>query len=250
MTYWRRRFVALLVGLAVLATVAWAFSGVLAASGGGSPAASTGHRSHGHGTHSYRTQGPGAHGSGAAAPGASGSGGTPGSGAAPQASASSTPTPSAAPPAGPAPPFQSPGPAQAGGSASSGLPRACQPGEVVLSLFTSQDSYGRGQLPEFSVDVVSTSARTCTFNIGPKFLLLVITAGGKRIWNSADCVAGRGSVLTDLARGVPTVWPVSWDRGTSAPGCRVTSRPVPAGSFTAAASDSGLASNPVAFKLS
>jgi hypothetical protein len=30
----------------------------------------------------------------------------------------------------------------------------------------------------------------------------------------------------------------------------VTSRPVPAGSFTAAAADGGLASNPVTFKLS
>jgi hypothetical protein len=224
--------------------VAWAFSGVLSARGGGGPAASTGHGSHGSGTHGYRTHGSGAHGSGAAASGASGSGGAPGSGAAPQASASSTPTPSYGPPAGPAPTSPSPGPAQAVGPA-----RACKPGDVVLSLFSSQDSYGLGQLPEFNVNVVSTSARTCAFNIGPKFLALVITAGRKRIWSSADCVAGRGSALTDLARGVPTVLPVSWARGTSAPGCTVTSRPVPAGSFTAAASDGGLASNPVTFKL-
>jgi hypothetical protein len=248
MTYWRRRFLALVVGIAVLAMVAWAFSGVLSARGGGGPAAGTGHGSHVSGTRGYRTHGSGAHGSGAAASGASGSGGTPGSGAAPQASASSTPTPSAGPPAGPAPTFPAPGPAQAAGSAP-GPTRACKPGDVVLTLFSSQDSYGLGQLPEFNVNVVSTSARTCAFNIGPKFLALVITAGRKRIWSSADCVAGRGSALTDLARGVPTVLPVSWARETSAPGCTVTSRPVPAGSFTAAASDGGLASNPVTFKL-
>jgi len=120
----------------------------------------------------------------------------------------------------------------------------------VLSLFSSQNGYGPGQVPEFDVDVVSTSARTCAFNVGPKFLALIITAGGKRIWSSADCVAGRGSLLTDLARGVPTVLPLSWDRQSSAPGCAVTSRPVSAGSFTAAASDGGLASNSVTFKLS
>jgi hypothetical protein len=255
MTYWRRRFLALVVGIVVLAMVAWAFSGVLSARGGGGPAASTGHGSHGpgthgSGTHGYRTPGSGAHGSGAAASGASGSGGAPGSGAAPQASASSTPTSSYGPSAGPAPTSPSPGPAQAVGPAPSGPARACKPGDVVLSLFSSQDSYGLGQLPEFNVNVVSTSARTCAFNIGPKFLALVITAGRKRIWSSADCVAGRGSALTDLARGVPTVLPVSWARETSAPGCTVTSRPVPAGSFTAAASGGGLASNPVTFKLS
>jgi hypothetical protein len=120
---------------------------------------------------------------------------------------------------------------------------------VVLSLFSSQDSYGRGQLPEFDVDVVSTSAPTCAFNVGPRFLTLVITAGGKRIWSSADCVAGPGSLLTNLARGVPTVVPLSWDRETSAPGCRVTSRQVTPGSFAAAASDGDLASNPLTFTL-
>ena len=125
-----------------------------------------------------------------------------------------------------------------------------KPGEVVLSLFSSQASYGRGQLPVFDVDVVSTSAQACAFNVGPRFLTLVITAGGKRIWSSADCVAGPGSLLTNLARGVPTVVPLSWDRETSAPGCRVTSRQVTTGSFAAAASDAGLASNPLTFTLS
>jgi hypothetical protein len=41
MTYWRRRFLALVAGLAVLAVIAWAFSGVLAV--GGRAAASAGH---------------------------------------------------------------------------------------------------------------------------------------------------------------------------------------------------------------
>jgi hypothetical protein len=121
---------------------------------------------------------------------------------------------------------------------------------VVLSLFSSQESYGRGQLPEFDVDVVSTAAATCAFNVGPRSLELVITAGGKRIWSSADCVAGPGSLLTSLVRGVPTAVPLFWDRETSAPGCRVTSRQVTAGRYAAAASDGGLASNPLTFTLS
>jgi hypothetical protein len=121
---------------------------------------------------------------------------------------------------------------------------------VVLSLFSSQASYSSGQLAEFDVDVVSTAARTCAFNVGPRFLTLVITVGEKRIWSSADCIAGPGSLPTDLARGVPTVVPLTWDRETSSPGCRVTSRQVTAGSFTAAASDGGLVSNPLTFTLS
>jgi len=230
MMYWRRRFLALAAGLAVLAVIAWAFSSVLAV--GGRAAASAGHGSPG------RHAGPtGGHGNGRA----SGSG-------VPQASTSATQAPILSTPPGiPAPPSQTPGATQPPGPASA---QACEPGEVVLSLFSSQASYGRGQLPEFNVDVVSTAARTCAFNVGPRFLTLVITAGGNRIWSSADCVAGPGSLLTDLARGVPTVVPLSWDRETSAPGCRVTSRQVTAGSFAAAASDGGLASNPLTFTLS
>ena len=246
MTNWRRRFLALVVGLAILTTIAWACSGILDAGAGAGPSASAGH-----GTQGHRSQGHGGHANGAAL-GVLGLGGAPGSGA---ASPSSTPAPSSPFPAQTAPPAHpssspSPDPTQTAGPGSSGVPQACKPGDVVLSLFSSQGSYGPGQLPEFDVDVVSTSARTCAFNVGPRFLALVITAGRKRIWSSADCVAGRGSLLTDLARGVPTVLPLSWDRETSAPGCAVTSRQVPAGSFRATASDVGIASNSVTFTLS
>jgi hypothetical protein len=220
--YWRRRFLALVAGLAVLGVIAWAFSGVLAVGGGA--AASAGHGSPGH-----QARLTGGNGGGTASPA--------------PAPARSTPPGSPAP-ASPTPATQSPGPA------SPAAARACEPGEVVLSLFSSQNSYGRGQLPEFDVDVVSTAGRTCAFNVGPRFLALVISSGGKRVWSSADCVAGPGSLLTDLARGVPMVVPLSWDRQTSAPGCRVTSRQVSPGSFAAAASDGGLASNPLAFTLS
>ncbi len=244
MTYWRRRFLALVAGLAVLALVAWAFSGALGASGGGSLAARAGHGPHGHGTHGYGS-GPGAAPEGAASRASwsgggssSGSGGASGSGAVPHASHAPPPAPSSARPA-------STGRARAARSA----PPACPAGDLVLSVFSSQDSYGRGQLPEFDVDVVSTSARTCAFNVGPRFLALVITTGGKRIWSSADCVAGPGSLLTDLARGVPTVLPLSWDRETSAPGCSVTSQRVPNGSFAAAAAAGGVTSNSVKFTL-
>ena len=226
-TYWRRRFVTLVAGLAVLAMIAWAFSGVLAVGGGA--AASAGH---------------GLPGRQARPAGGEGNGRAPGSGV-PHTSPSATPAPALSTPPGiPAPPSPTPGAKQPPASA------ACMPGEVVLSLFSSQGSYGRGQLPEFDVDVVSTAAGTCAFNVGPRFLTLVITAGGKRVWSSADCVAGPGSLLTDLPRGVPTVVPLSWDRETSAPGCRVTSRQVTAGSFAAAASDGGLVSNPLTFTLS
>src|SRR3984885_2176879 len=49
MTYWRRRFIALAVGLGSLSLIAWAFSGTLGTSqAGGSTAAGGARASHGH----------------------------------------------------------------------------------------------------------------------------------------------------------------------------------------------------------
>ena len=223
-TYWRRRFLALLVGLAILAALAWAISGVLPAS----PSHTAG-QSGSHGT-SGGTGGAGAGGPAGSAP------------ATPQDTASG---PGASQNSGTG--RTSPSPAQTSDSA--GLPRHCQPGDIVISVSSSRSSYRRGQQPEFDVNVVSTAHRNCAFNVGPKFLSLVIMAGGKRIWSSADCVGGHGSLMTNLARGVPTVLPVTWNRQRSAPGCTATSRRVRSGSFTASASDGSVASNPVTFRL-
>jgi hypothetical protein len=69
------------------------------------------------------------------------------------------------------------------------------------------------------------------------------------VWSSADCVQGRGSLMTNLARGVPTVLPITWDRQRSAPGCPADSGQVRSGSFAASASDGSVASNSVTFRL-
>jgi len=223
--------VALAVGLAILGTVTWALSGAL---GGGTSnnAADVGHAT---GTHRTSTAAGRQASAGAPAPGT----------AAPVASASGTPSPSpSASATGPAAPRAGHTRAPAPG------PPACPPGDVVLSVFASQASYGAGQPPEFDVDVVSVADRSCAFNVGPRHLELVITAGRKRVWGSADCAAAPGSLVTDLARGVPAILPVTWDLQTSAPGCAAAARQAAAGSYAATASDGGVISNPVTFGVS
>ena len=250
MTYWRRRFIALTVGLGILSLIAWAFSGTLGTSqAGGSTAARDARASHGH---SART-----------AAGSGGSGGASRHATQPQTTASATASPAARPSAL-AQPSASPAtgaralaqadhpPAQLAAFAPRRAPhpaRTCKPGDVVLSLFVDQDSYGEGQLPEFDVNVVSTATRTCGFNVGAKHLSLVVRAHGKRVWASVKCAAGHGTLTTNLARGVPVIVPVSWNRQTSALACQGTGQQAPAGRYTASASDGGVASNPVRFTI-
>jgi hypothetical protein len=230
--YWRRRFLALVAGLSVLALIAWAFAGVLGGSGTGRNAADVNHT-----RSSHRV---GAAGAGVAAGAQTPDTNSPA--AAPSASASVAPGRGAKPGATTVP-------AAGHSAAPTAGPPACRSADVVISVFASQDSFGQGQPPEFNLDVVSTADGTCAFNIGPRFLTLVIRAGGKRVWGSADCAAAPGSVVTDLARGVPTMLPVTWDLQTSVPGCRATAAQATAGSYSATASDDGVTSNPVTFRL-
>jgi hypothetical protein len=223
-TYWRRRFVALLTGLTVLALITWAFSGAM---GGGndSSAGTAGHAGTGAGSQ---------HGGG------SGQGGGHGTTAG-QAAAGGTGTRTHGDTAASG---------RHGSRAAYGHPHPCPPGAVVLSLFSSQENYGTGQLPQFNVDVVATARQTCTFNVGARHVALIIRAGSVRVWSSADCVQGAGNLVSDLQRGVPTVLPISWNRQASAPGCPAGTSRMPAGTYTATVSDGSLTSNPITFRIS
>lgn len=209
--YWRRRLVALALGLSVLAVIAWAFNGAI---GGGTPSGT-----------SAASSGSGA-GNGAGQQQDVGGGGS----VSPRATAGSS--------------SGSPAP-----SASAGIPGSCPHGDVVLSLINAQPSYGRHQLPQFTVDVVATGPKTCSFNVGASHISLIIRSGSQRVWSSADCVQGAGDLVTDLQRGVPTVLPISWNRQPSSPGCGAQPAPVSAGTYTATAVDGWLQSNTVTFRL-
>ena len=232
-TYWRRRFFSLVAGFGVLSLIAWAFSGALAVGKAGFQAPASRASSH-----PVVSPDPGTTSPAPVRP----AGTVPGPGQQPPARARSHHDGARARATATSP----------GGTAQ--LPRtarrACKPADVVLTLFASQDRYGPGQLPAFAVDVVSTSPRTCTFNVGPRFLAVVITAGGARIWSSADCVAGAGSNLTELVKGVPAVLPVSWGRETSSPGCFAPATRVHAGTYRAAAIDGRLVSRKEAVRIS
>jgi hypothetical protein len=83
------------------------------------------------------------------------------------------------------------------------------------SLSAHQPAFGPRQSPAFDLGVVSTQSTECSFNLGPRFLALVIKEGRVRIWSSADCARNQGSLITALRRGVPTVLPGAWAAGVA-----------------------------------
>jgi hypothetical protein len=228
--YWRRRVIALVAGLGMLALVTWTVNGAL---GGGNTQRTT-NLSQTSGHHSA----PPAPGSGSATPstapsstvpGRTGAGGT---GVTPSRSGKPTPAPSSS------------------ATHHATPPGACSGANLVLSLSSARYSYPAHAHPQFDVSVVSTARGRCTAALGAAHLHIRIRAGGKiRVWDSADCARSAAPRVTTLARGVPAVVQFTWNRTTSAPGCRSPHRAVRPGTYTATAYSGHRSSQAMIFVL-
>ncbi len=241
--YWRRRVITLCAGLAVLAVLAWAFTG-----NGKAPSAP-------------RKPSP----ANTALPAAAYSGspsapssGTTGSASASAGSAASLPFPAvtsgsgqpkSAAPSKKATARGAAGQATTGGNGGVEPDGSCAPGSVVLSLFTSRTSYSAGELPGFQIYAVSTASRTCSFDASPHRLHVQVTSSGRVIWDSADCTKGEPNRDLHLRRGVPAEASVTWRRDISLPGCVTVASSARRGSYQAQAKDGSVASPVRSFKL-
>jgi hypothetical protein len=230
--YWRRRVIALALGISIVGLLAWAVNGVVSGGNATSQAADVGHakRAVVPPPVSPFTTPPTGTASAAAQPSGSGTQ-SPGAGHSPTATPTPTPTPARKP-------------AKAAHQGD-----GCAPGDVVINLTANSASYGPGARPQFGVSVVSTSVHTCAFDLGAKGVRLVIKSGSARVWASSDCVSGSGSQAAKLARGVPVALHFSWARKTSTPGCGPVVTAALPGTYTATVYSGLITSNTVVFVL-
>jgi hypothetical protein len=242
--YWRRRVFALTGAIGALVLIAWTINGALGGAGNAQQAADTTHTGHHH--HSGLAA--------AATTPAAGPAGTATATPMPTPTATATPRPTGSAGAkhnqakhAQAKHSQNKAKQDAAGKGSAG---ACPRGAVVLSLFTTKYHYPGHQVPRFQLDVVSTAGRPCSFDVGAKNVQLVIKAGGeRRVWDSAACLGSRGHRTVQLARGVPVVLQVSWDRKTAGASCRQPGPAAQPGTYTAIVRSGRLHSQSLIFVL-
>ena len=243
--YWRRRAATLAAGLGVLGLLAWALSG-----GGGKPTPAP-HSSPASGAVSYPSVSASAQPSAGASAGPSASTGPgaeagipglPSHGTSGLPSATTSPAHKSAKTSS----TKSGTTAAATGTEPGGR---CSPNSVVLSLFGGGRSYPAGQNPQFGVNAVSTAAGTCTFDLGPAQLHLVVMSAGRVIWDSADCARGDGTQPTKLTRGIPVQEHFTWNRAITLPGCVTLASSARPGSYRAQARTPAISSGTFSFKL-
>ena len=124
----------------------------------------------------------------------------------------------------------------------SGTAGACAPSGIVLSLFTSQSSYDKGEWPRFNVYAVSTSAAACTMPYGPDSVEVVVTRQGHVVWDSATCKASAAKPLR-FTLGVPQMLAMAWNPNAAEPaGCAGSLPAGASGTFDAVAMSHGQSS--------
>jgi hypothetical protein len=88
----------------------------------------------------------------------------------------------------------------------------CGAGDVVVGVRPAGTVFKGKQHPRFGLSVVNTGRRACTFDVGPKALLIRISSGTDPVWSSARCGGGAPANLQMLQRGVPYLATLDWDR--------------------------------------
>lgn len=238
-SYWRRRFLILASGLAVLCMITWGVSDLLG------PAQPIGEAGAAQAANKRLTLPPAAYGPPSTpSPGAAASSTVPPTPILDTASTSGTagPVPAGSASATLASPGQSP-------SAAGIAPGQCPPASIVLSLFSAQPKYSPAQQPRFTVYVVSTAPGTCRLPYQPPFAHVIVTRNGEVVWDSASCPAT--GVTSDapqkmpLSEGVPKVTSLSWNRKATSPGCAGSLPAGASGTFDVVAMAGGK-SSPVA----
>ncbi|WP_449061568.1 hypothetical protein [Planomonospora algeriensis] len=209
--YWRRRLIALVAVLVVVAIVAWACSA---------------------------TGGPESASKAQAAPTSRSPAPDPLLATLPVAAITPTPT---APTPSPRPAKPVPRPKRPGD--------ACDAADLVLSLMGEGEVYGAGERPRFILTLVNTGKVMCTADVGPRTTEVRITSGDDRVWSSADCLSGETDDIRKLERGIPYVRQIQWDRRRSGSDCRAKRAEARPGTYVAVVRAPRLKSDKVVFHL-
>ncbi|WP_460406505.1 hypothetical protein [Actinophytocola sediminis] len=99
--------------------------------------------------------------------------------------------------------------------------------------------------------IVNTGTEPCVRDVSRKLreLQIVSADGRERLWSSNDCYAPAGAERRVLAPGKPMEFALKWAGRTSAPGCPLARRTVPAGQYRVIGKLGPLASPPAPLTL-
>jgi len=94
---------------------------------------------------------------------------------------------------------------------------ACTNGDLSVEAVTDKTEYAAGEIPQLSIALTNTGAADCTINVGTSAQSFTITSGSDVWWRSTDCQTEPSDMVVTLAAGqtVQSATPLPWDRTRS-----------------------------------
>jgi hypothetical protein len=131
-----------------------------------------------------------------------------------------------------------------------GPPQPCVDPVVKVTAMPDAPSYPVGARPLLRLQIMNVGPVPCTRDVSRKLReILVLGADGSRLWSSNDCYGPPEQDVRVLAPNDAVAFTVNWAGRTSAPGCPVDRKPVPAGTYQVVGKLGALAGPPVPLTL-
>jgi hypothetical protein len=126
----------------------------------------------------------------------------------------------------------------------------CPDAAIHLTATTVRPAFAVGDQPILGMTVTNTGSVPCVRDLsGGLQVFTVYTAGGNRIWSTADCFPGTGRDIRELGPGQSVSYLIKWSGTTSSPGCTAPRTAVPAGHYQLITALGLLKSAPTAFAI-
>jgi hypothetical protein len=114
-----------------------------------------------------------------------------------------------------------------------GPPKPCPDAVIKVAGQPGVAAYRVGERPLLRLAVINVGKVPCTRDVSRRLRELVITSanGRKRLWSSNDCYGPPEADKRTLAPGKPLRFSLNWAGRTSASGCPLQRKQVPAGEY-------------------
>lgn len=131
-----------------------------------------------------------------------------------------------------------------------GPPGPCPDPAMKVEAGPDVPSYPMGARPLLRLRITNAGPAPCTRDVSHKLReILVLGLDGARLWSSNDCYGPPNEDVRVLPSGQPMDFTVNWAGRTSAPGCPLDRKTVPAGTYQVVGKLGVLTSQPTPLTL-
>lgn len=125
---------------------------------------------------------------------------------------------------------------------------SCAPGDIEVRASTNQESYGSGVAPLLIMEIENTGSEECTLDVGTAEQVFRVSHGDREVFNTAQCGSTGNSLEMEFEPGQSEQAHLTWPRSDSSTDCTEPAELI-TGDYELTVAVSGLSSDPYSFHI-